>query len=69
MRNNNICGQDLSARCSMGGFSAFQAVMIQSANVRFGSKTDICAANGHVRFTPESGHVQCTQLMSALPAR
>src|SRR5262245_58522073 len=29
-------------------------------NVRFGSKADICTAIGHVRFTPESGHVQCT---------
>ena len=29
------------------------------ANLRFGSKADICAAMGNVRFTPESGHVQC----------
>ena len=28
-------------------------------NVRFGSKADICNANRHVRFTPNSGHVQC----------
>ena len=28
-------------------------------DVRFGSKADTCAAIGHVRFTPESGHVQC----------
>ena len=26
--------------------------------VRFGSKADICNAKRHVRFTPESGHVQ-----------
>ena len=26
------------------------------ADVRFGSKADICNANRHVRFTPESGH-------------
>jgi hypothetical protein len=26
-------------------------------DVRFGSKADICTAMGHVRFTPESGHV------------
>src|SRR5262249_29619887 len=32
------------------------------SNVRFGSKADICSAKGHVRFTPESGHVQCTSL-------
>src|SRR5262249_12425827 len=31
------------------------------ADVRFGSKADICAAKGHVRFTPESGHVRCKQ--------
>jgi hypothetical protein len=30
------------------------------ADVRFGSKGDMCAAKGHVRFTPESGHVPCT---------
>jgi hypothetical protein len=28
--------------------------------IRFGSKADICSAKRHVRFTPESGHVQCT---------
>jgi len=27
--------------------------------VRFGSKADMCGAKRHVRFTPESGHVQC----------
>src|SRR5262249_20473404 len=26
----------------------------EAANVRFGSKADICSAKGHVRFTPES---------------
>ena len=30
-----------------------------TANVRFGSKADMCNANRHVRFTPNSGHVQC----------
>jgi hypothetical protein len=29
-------------------------------HVRFGSLADICSAKGHVRFTPKSGHVQCT---------
>ena len=29
-------------------------------DVRFGSKADICAAISHVRFAPESGHVQRT---------
>ena len=28
------------------------------ANVRFGSKADICSAKLHVRFTPKSGHVR-----------
>ena len=27
-------------------------------DVRFGSLADMCSAKGHVRFTPESGHVQ-----------
>jgi hypothetical protein len=30
------------------------------SDVRFGSKADMCAAKGHVRFTPESGHVRCS---------
>jgi hypothetical protein len=27
-------------------------------DVGFGSKADMCGAKGHVRFTPESGHVR-----------
>jgi hypothetical protein len=30
----------------------------ESADVRFGSKADMCDAKGNVRFTPESGHLQ-----------
>jgi hypothetical protein len=30
-------------------------------HVRFGSKADMYGAKGHVRFTPESGHVRCNQ--------
>ena len=29
------------------------------ANVRFGSKADMCGARRHVRITPESGHLRC----------
>jgi hypothetical protein len=40
------------------------------ANVRFGSKADICAAKSNVRFTPNSGHETAfrdlSNLMSAL---
>jgi hypothetical protein len=32
-------------------------VVESQANVRFGSKADICAATSHVRFTPNSGHL------------
>jgi len=28
------------------------------SHVRFGSEADMCGAIGHVRFTPESGHVR-----------
>src|SRR5262245_37426852 len=42
-----------------------------AADVRFGSKADICSAQAHVRFTPdsdqESGHRQ--PVMSALPPK
>jgi hypothetical protein len=31
---------------------------VRTAEVRFGSKADMCSAQGHVRFTPESGHVR-----------
>jgi hypothetical protein len=41
----------------------------EESDVRFGSKTDMCGAKRHVRFTPESdrksGHRQ--PVMSALP--
>jgi len=30
-------------------------------DVRFGSEANICAAKRHVRFTPESGHLQRTR--------
>jgi len=30
-------------------------------DVRFGSEADMYSARAHVRFTPESGHVQCTR--------
>jgi len=36
------------------------------ANVRFGSKADMCSAKRHVRFTPESGHT-CEPLFAAFP--
>ena len=32
---------------------------LKLGDVRFGSKADMCSAKGHVRFTPESGHMQC----------
>src|SRR5262249_40056223 len=32
------------------------------ADVRYGSKADMCGAPTHVRFTPESGHVQRTHV-------
>ena len=38
-----------------------------SGDVRFGSKADICTAQGHVRFTPESGHVQRTNDVRFVP--
>src|SRR5262249_51624618 len=36
------------------------AIATNDCNVRFGSKADMCTAPAHVRFTPESGHVQRT---------
>ena len=32
------------------------------ADVRFGSKADICSAKRHVRFTPNSGHMRCNSV-------
>src|SRR4029077_7855131 len=34
---------------------------VRGTHVRFGSKADIRSAKRHVRFTPESGHVQRTR--------
>ena len=33
-----------------------------AADVRFGSKADICSAKRYVRFTPESRHVHCNSV-------
>ena len=33
------------------------AAIVWAVIVHFGSKADICSANSHVRFTPESGHL------------
>ena len=32
-----------------------------AGDVRFGSKADMCSAKRHARFTPNSGHGQCTR--------
>ena len=32
---------------------------VDVGDVRFGSEADMCSAQAHVRFTPESGHVRC----------
>src|SRR5262245_17530785 len=44
---------------SGGGFYLYQTPTNRLVDVRFGSKADICSAKRHVRFTPESGHLQC----------
>ena len=36
-----------------------ESVSGSGGDVRFGSEADICSAQAHVRFTPESGHVRC----------
>jgi hypothetical protein len=43
-----------------GGPTSLRASNVSDAdaNVRFASKADMCSAKGHVRFTPESGHLQ-----------
>ena len=38
------------------------AILTQvQGDVRFGSKADMCSAQDDVRFTPESGHLNCTR--------
>jgi hypothetical protein len=39
----------------------FQKKPPPNLNIRFGSKADIPTSQRDVRFTPESGHVQCTR--------
>ncbi len=48
-------GPMLAARSSL---KAKGDTRLRSDDVRFGSKADIRACVGHVRFTPESGHSQ-----------
>ena len=36
--------------------NAFHSDVFRFADVRFGSKADMCGAKSHVRFTPKSGH-------------
>jgi hypothetical protein len=51
----------LIAECRFARGTAHQQLSkAKSDYVRFGSKAGICAAKGHVCFTPESGHVQCS---------
>ena len=49
----------LARRCSRPSGTVCNHVP-RPANVRFGSKADMCSAQADVRFTPKSGHVQCT---------
>jgi len=44
---------------------------LESPNVRFGSRADICSAKGHVRFTPNSDRESeiPQKAMSALPPK
>jgi hypothetical protein len=49
----------LYVQCGKCGQAGRYRVQVFDSNVRFGSKADMCAAKGHVRFTPESGHVRC----------
>jgi hypothetical protein len=46
-------------------------VVCEAANVRFGSKSDICAAKTHVRLTPDSDRDSGLPqtVMSALPPK
>src|SRR5262245_27508328 len=55
------CAIDESPTSARSTMSAFGPVDISQcdSDVRFGSKADIRKAIGHVRFTPESGHVRC----------
>ena len=48
--------------------SAREVPVLKPADVRFGSKADICSAKGHVRFTPNSDRKSrhLPKVMSAL---
>src|SRR5262249_44021611 len=39
--------------------SLHKQIFERKSHVRYGPTADICSAKRHVRFTPESGHVQC----------
>ena len=44
-----------------------KASTLAAANVRFGSKADMCSAKRHVRFTPNSGHLRCDRHVRFVP--
>src|SRR5262249_61441423 len=48
-----------------------QSSTLEGAHVRFGSKADICSAQAHVRFTPNSDRKSRLprKVMSALPPK
>jgi len=50
---------NMTARRPVPKVVALENATKRSFDVRFGSEADICSAIGHVRFTPESGHVRC----------
>jgi hypothetical protein len=66
LRRMHTIKSALLSETGVGADAAFLAQQIASrtdgADVRFGSLADICSALGDVRFTPKSGHVQCTSL-------
>jgi hypothetical protein len=51
--------------------ASFESLSDESGYVRFGSKADICSAQAHVRFTPNSDRESGlpAKVMSALPPR
>ena len=60
IRRHALFPRSIAANASIEGPNSTSEIgPMRSADVACGSKADMCGAKGHVRFTPESGHVRC----------
>jgi hypothetical protein len=55
--------------CEAKDDASIRTLSDEGGNVRFGSKADMCSAQAHVRFTPESGHRAGVMMIRRFPLK